>query len=498
MKTPCAPIRTAAASQQDKLHKCPSAGVSPARISSSFTAILLCLFVVTGPPLTATEPDFTLVHCLELARLNNPELLIMTGSEDVAAAEVPAASAETGPSVALSATGRMVSVVPEMVQPDRTIGTPMGPFTIPGSSMRLGDNDTWEAAVTVSQTFYAGGRLSGAVDLARLKHHAVTSRTAVTRSDVDLHTATLYLELARLVPLQKIARVRLDTAQEHSADVRDLMEAGVMTDNEGLKADLRVSETEEALIAYDNLITSVLDALARMTGYRFNPPEEVPLPQIGDAVTPEPEMAIADAINHRPEIAELDAALLVLQKQSDLTERINRPVITGYGKAAYGKPGPDFIANEWLDYYEAGLQVRVNLWDHHRVDRRMDVTALEMERVRRQRLAAVSRIELDVRKAITRIRDAGMRLNVADRAILQAEENFRVTRERFNTGILTHTDYLDAETALHQVRCNRLILLTELKSAWLSFHASAGHDLLEILQGNRRRVMNGTGKTNRD
>ena len=427
----------------------------------------------------AVSGGLTMARCLELARANNPDLNVMLQAEASAAAEIPAASADLGPTVALAASGRVVSVVPEMNQPDRSIDTPMGPFTIPGSSLQLGDHDSWETSMTVSQTFYAGGRLNGAVDLARLRRDAVISRTAILRAEIDSRTAALYLDLARLLPLRDVASARLDTAREHAADVRELIAGGVMTDNEGLKADLKVSEAEQDLIARNNQIVSALDALAQITAHRFDPPETLPLPGIDLPVMPSPGAALNEAITRRPELAEIEATMLAVRKQVDLIDRTNRPVVTGYGKAAFGKPGPDFIANDWIDYYEAGLQVRMNLWDNRRVGSRSEAAALELERLRRQYDAAVSHIDLDIRQALTRITDARMRLDVAGRAVATAEENFRVTRERFESGVLTHTDYLDAETALYQTRCNRLILEAELQKAWLSYHVATGRDLVE-------------------
>lgn len=458
-------------------------------IGPAFVACIGLLFSAAGLSETVcraetlSPADLTMIHCLQLARANNPDLKVMAQAEASATADIPAASADLGPTVALAASGRYISVVPEMNQPDHNINTPMGPFTIPGSSLTLGDNDTWEASMTVAQTFYAGGRLTGAVDLARLKRDAVISRTAVSRSDTDFRTASLYLDLARLIPLRDVAKARLDTARGHATDVRDLIAGGVMTDNEGLKADLKVSEAEQDLIARNNQIVSALDALAQITAHRFSPPETVPLPGIDLPEIPLPETACPEAIANRPELAQLNADMQVIRKQIDLINRTNRPTVTGYGKAAFGKPGPDFIANDWIDYYEAGLQFRMNLWDNHRAGRRSDAAALELERLRGQYDAAVSRIELDIRQALTRITDARMRLEVAGRAVVQAEENFRVTRERFESGVLTHTDYLDAETALYQTRCNRLILEAELQKAWINYHIAMGRDLVEEGRG---------------
>lgn len=434
---------------------------------------------------TAAEvrENLTLEACLIAARQNSPDLLTRRENVAVADAEIAVAEAEKGPTVSLSASGNYVSVVPELMQPEQTLDTPLGPITVPGSHRRMGDEDHWEAAVTVNHVLYAGGRIRGGADLARTRRDASAAELPVVRQTVDRQTANLYLDLVRLTALKELAEVRLETARTHAAQVEDMVNAGVFTDNERLKAALRVSEAEETLIACGNGIRSVLDGLARLTGRRWDVPDgslkpRRPNPHMMTDL-PTPDTAIAIARVHRPELHHLEVLRSALMRQRCLIHRENLPVITGYGKAAFGKPGPDFIANDWIDYYEAGLQVRMNLWDNGRVKYRTARITCELNRLRKEEAARAAQIELEVRRARVQIQDAAARLDVAERSVIQAGENYRITQDQFEAGVLTHTDYLDAETLLHQSRTNRVVLRTELDRAWIHLYLAMGLDLLE-------------------
>ena len=64
------------------------------------------------------------------------------------------------------------------------------------------------------------------------------------------------------------------------------------------------------------------------------------------------------------------------------------------------------------------------------------------------------RVALEVKEAVLNLQEAAQRLRVAEAAIAQAEEHFRISRERYLAQIATSTDVVDAEALLTQARTN--------------------------------------------
>jgi outer membrane protein TolC len=59
---------------------------------------------------------------------------------------------------------------------------------------------------------------------------------------------------------------------------------------------------------------------------------------------------------------------------------------------------------------------------------------------------------VEVRQNWLALKSAREKIGVAGDAVVQAEENLRVTNERFKEGVALNSDVLDAETALLQAK----------------------------------------------
>ena len=64
------------------------------------------------------------------------------------------------------------------------------------------------------------------------------------------------------------------------------------------------------------------------------------------------------------------------------------------------------------------------------------------------------RVTLEVKEAVITLLEAEQKIRVAEKAIAQAEENFRISQERYRTQIATSTEVVDAEALLTQARTN--------------------------------------------
>jgi outer membrane protein len=64
------------------------------------------------------------------------------------------------------------------------------------------------------------------------------------------------------------------------------------------------------------------------------------------------------------------------------------------------------------------------------------------------------RVTLEVKEAVIVLLESEPKIRVAEKAIGQAEENFRISQERYSAQIATSTDVVDAEALLTQARTN--------------------------------------------
>ena len=54
------------------------------------------------------------------------------------------------------------------------------------------------------------------------------------------------------------------------------------------------------------------------------------------------------------------------------------------------------------------------------------------------------------------VNESGERIGVAEKGVREAEENYRITNEKFKAGLALNSDLLDAEAGLLQARWNNI------------------------------------------
>lgn len=444
---------------------------------SSMKFILLVSFMF--PIGVFAEETLSMKDCLVLAHQNNKDLAGIHASTIESGADVAFARSQIGPQINLNWQSRIQSEIPEMNQPESIIDTPMGSLVIPGRSLELGSLDTHSLDLEISQLLYTGGRLTGRVEFSRMNEELAQLREILAVRKLDSLAAGQFLQLHRISQLLETSRKSLELTRRHADDVNNLYTAGAVTQNESLKADLRVSEAEASVIALEVQQRYTAENLSSIIGRNLDIPVDLDIPQIRQDSIPDIETVFQKALQQRFELKTLNKQIELLQKELDLTGREKYPVISAFGKVSYGKPGLDFIANEWSDTYVAGIQCNLNAWDNHRRSSREMKLQLTIETLQRQLAAQEERIRLEIIRSCLAIDDVKKRLDVSNRALNQSLENFRITEDKFREGVLTNTDYLDAEIALSRASTGIVLSETDLDQAWIDFYTAAGSDFMK-------------------
>ena len=83
-------------------------------------------------------------------------------------------------------------------------------------------------------------------------------------------------------------------------------------------------------------------------------------------------------------------------------------------------------------------------------------------------------VSLEVKDAYLRLQEARDKIGVAEAAVEQAEENFRINAERFKEQVATTTEVLDAQTLLTQARSNYFNALSDYNITWARLDRAMG------------------------
>jgi outer membrane protein len=175
------------------------------------------------------------------------------------------------------------------------------------------------------------------------------------------------------------------------------------------------------------------------------------------APAPAPDALVASAREARPDRKALEARVAGAGDRRQASLDARRPVISVGGGVNYSNPNPMIFprVGEWNESWDASVNVSWTFWDFGRTA--ADIAASRAaERAAKERLADFdTSLEVEVRKRRLDLDSARAAVSAAEDSVRAATEARRVVGDRFDAGVATPTDVLDAQVALLQAGLDR-------------------------------------------
>jgi outer membrane protein TolC len=295
---------------------------------------------------------------------------------------------------------------------------------------------------------------------------------------VSLDFAVAYFDLLEAEKLVRVAEKEVESVQGHLRDARNLYENGVITKNDLLQAEVRLSDAQQKLLNVRNLRAINASRLNTILSRPLSAEVQVMDVQEVPAghVIPDREKAWETALELRPEMRIADETMRSLN-----FEEVSR-------KAEYY---PRFFAGASYDYTEnryflhqgnASLLLGMTLNLFSGGSTKAEVLKVEYQKTQllEQRARLGDEIRLEVERNILDLKNAVERIKVTKDAAGQAEENLRINRVRYEEGVGTATEVLDAVTLLTVAETNYYRSLYDLRRAESAVFYSVGKDLSEV------------------
>lgn len=339
-----------------------------------------------------------------------------------------------------------------------------------GMDLRM--RGTYMAGITLTQPLYAGGKIMTGKKLSKLGESIAAEQKRMTMMDVLVEADNAYWTL--IAVRQKVKM--LDSYKEQMdalySQVETAVKAGLSTENELLRIEASRSDVLYQVQKARNGEDLCRMSLCRITG--IDSGTELELTDTTIHVN-EPGLLTGD-INGRPEFNLLKHQMDVTQKQIQMSRADMLPTVglvagyTYYGNiklnsmvdAGNGSLVP--YSQEFRDGLGAVmLSVKIPIFEWganmNKVKKaKFDFRNAELELSKNSRL-----MNLEIQSAIKNIYDSYQLVKTAETGLEQAEENLRVTSNKYNVSMALLTDLLDAQSQWKQAKSNLIEAQTQYK-----------------------------------
>jgi outer membrane protein len=410
----------------------------------------------------------TLGQGLRLVTKENRAVKIAQGNEAISDADVLKARSPFFPSVNGSLSNTTLAY-----EPTGIFSTPQGTLAVPTSQREF-----YAYSLVVQQTLFDFWGNYSRYASSKAIFETKKLDTQRVRNQVAFNFALAYFDLLEAEKLVTVAQEEVERLEAHLRDSRNLYQAGVITRNDVLQAEVRLADGRQKLIAARNeeaIKTSRLNNLLLwplQTKTRIVEEKREFLRPLGFNL----ETAWGRALQERPEILIADGTLKSLRldevaKKSDYYPKI------------FARGGYDYAQNRY-QLHEGNWSVivgmDVNLFSG--LSTRADVSKIrsQQHQLLEQRAKLEDDIRLEVQQYMLDLENNRDRIRVTGAAIAQAKENLRINEARYEEGVGTATEVLDAVTLLTVTETNYHRAVYDFSRSEAGVYYSMGVDLAEV------------------
>jgi outer membrane protein len=324
----------------------------------------------------------------------------------------------------------------------------------PDAYAPLGTKDYYSYSFTIEQPIYRGRSLVTGVELGELDLELSKATMAQTKNDIILAVHEAYYNLLKTRKFEEVALQALEERKAHLKDAKAFYKAGLIPKNDMLQSEVQLAGAEIELIRATNLSTM---ALARLNTL-IRRPVETKI-ELVDVLKYEPseiswEQTVQQAKTYRPELRQSEIAIEQADKNIILTRAPYLPAVSL--SANYLKQGDNILAQDYplgpseVKTALATLEWRFWAWGQSKDE--MAAARYNMKKAQESQTELLDNIILQVREAFVDTLEAEFNIGVTEKAIEQAEEDFRINQSRYRAQLGTTTNVLDAQTRLTRAK----------------------------------------------
>jgi outer membrane protein TolC len=276
--------------------------------------------------------------------------------------------------------------------------------------------------------------------------------TAARRLAAEAQSAFLEVGAARSARRTWEATLALVTESERVA--QRLVDAGRATPDQVLRARADLSDVEQRLDEARQTEDAAARALNRILRRSLDAPvDELPDSVLRFEIALSEEQAVARALARREELSQSDAGV----RAADAGVRLaSASFLPSVGLALdYGFQGSDLGFSGDDDYAVASVVLSWSLSIGGSDRARRSAARADAERLRLRRAELEDLVRLDVRQAYDAVVVARDAIGTAGARLAAARRSFELVRRRYEEGLATQVEFLDARTAFTSADLNR-------------------------------------------
>lgn len=429
------------------------------------TAILF--FFIAPQILSQQKLSITVDEAIQLGLKNSKSLHSSSMRVKASSARVSEVGSSRLPSVRFTGVYTRLSKIDPF-----TIMMPTGPFVLSPSIL-----NNYQLKMSLAQPLFTGFRLKSSSEAAEYQLKA--SEVELTKDGLEtaFTVRNAYWSLFKAQEMKKVVDEIVLQMKAHLKDAGNLLAQGMLTNNDVLKLQVQLSDVQLKQLEAANGVQLAQVNLNNTLGIQLVSEVDVKsVPQVQTKSEVELSSLVNKAFDKRGELKAADYRAKASESNVSIAKSRWYPEVSLYGNYYYNRPNQRVFPSKdaFKDTWDAGIMVSMDVWNWLATSHQTD----QAEAGLAQSLDALGMLKdgitLEVTQNFLNFQQAKQKIVITKLTVEQAEENQRITSEKFKNGVALSSDLIDAEVALLSAKTNYTSALVDLELAKAKLDKSIG------------------------
>lgn len=388
-----------------------------------------------------------------LSLLGRPQSQPMTLDDALKAAESNAFSLKTAASnvektkqqisQARAALGPQLSLNGTYTRFDKEIAAQFG-----GNSFVVRPIDNKTSALTLTLPIDISGNIRKGVYAAQAYHNAAIENDKAAKNDLYLTVKKAYIQVLQAQAQVKVLQESVDRAQEEMKNAQASFAAGTAAKVDVTRLEVQLSQAQSDLINGQNNVALAKNAFNNALARPIETPVELADLEIRTPQVVDPDALTQQAVQNRPDLRALGYQILGLGYTRSAQEAGLDPTLglSAGQSRTFGAGG--FGSSDATN--SATLTLTIPIFDSGMTRAKVKAARQDEEQAKINLQQATLGVSLEVRQDLANLNSSQARLQVAQKQVQLATENFNIAKVKYAAGEAIPLEVTDAQTQLTQ------------------------------------------------
>ena len=339
-------------------------------------------------------------------------------------------------------------------------------------NMKLKTSNSYLGQVTVEQPIYMGGKITSASKMSKVGSEIAELSQQLTKDEVILETDKAYWLCIQALEMRKAAVSYQQTVNEFLRVITNAAEEGMKSKNDVMKVQVQKNQAELQLSRAENGIRISQMNLCDIIGLPLDSKITFPVsfPENNFMLNPNA------SVYSRPEYGILTKQIELKKHERQFVKSDFLPhigIAGSYGYIHGPKLDNDPLFNS--GNFSAIVSVKIPIFNWGEGTKKVKAVEREMTMAQLQRDDMNQKMNLELQQAINAYNESVQEVNLTSQALSQSEENMRMSRNQFDVGMETISNYLEAQTIWQNSQTEHIVAKTKLEISKTQYLKASGN-----------------------